>query len=107
MKEQEVWTQEVHLICPHERVEELAHAYLEEFKGKQGIQVVRWGHTSKQQQGFIILEWDGEVPWSFLDRLEQDTAILDFYLHDVCYDLISPRMTNTSQNMAKASVYVQ
>jgi hypothetical protein len=97
MSEQIVWTQEVHLFCPREQVEVLAHAYVEEFKGRQDVQVVRWGRTNKQQQGVIILEWDGEVPWPFLDRLEQSQAIEDFYLQGVCYDLIPPETIESSR----------
>jgi hypothetical protein len=93
--------QEAHLICPHEQVEAMAHAYVEEFKGNQAVQVLRWGYTSKQRQGFIILEWDGEVPWPFLDRLEQSKDIQDFYLRDVCYDLIPLRTTGTSQHVSE------
>ena len=99
MSEQVVWTQEVHLLCPREQVEALAHNYAEEFKGKPDVQVVRWGHTKKQKQGFIILEWDGEAPWPFLDRLEQSHDIQDFYLQGVCYDLIPPQTTEPSRNM--------
>lgn len=97
-----VWTQEAHLRCSQEIVETLAHSYVQEFKENKNVQVIRWGYTCKQRQGFIIMEWDGEVDEAFLDRLEKSKDIQDFYIQGVSYEIVS-ETSSTSCNATKES----
>jgi hypothetical protein len=37
------------------------------------------GQSTKEQQGYIILEWDGEIGPEFESYLKSDERVLDFY----------------------------
>lgn len=45
--------------------------------------VIWFGISAKYQQGIVVLEWEGEVPSSFVQQLEIDTDIIDYMLYEV------------------------
>jgi hypothetical protein len=78
-----IMMQDIHIQCHRERVEALAEEYKQEFQGTDAVALIDWGHTRKLEQGFVVLEWDGEVDEAFLERLHDDTQIIDYDVYNV------------------------
>jgi hypothetical protein len=78
-----VLMQDIHIACHREQVQTLAESYKQEFKENDAVAVIDWGCSLKQEQGFVVLECDGEIDPAFLERLQADEQILDCAIYSV------------------------
>ena len=84
--------QGIHMLYPVEQMLHRAEQYEQEFAENERVTVVDWGCSYKQEQGYIVLEWDGEVDSAFLQRLDADTDVFDYCV----YTLPSGEMDSAS-----------
>jgi hypothetical protein len=71
--------QDVHLTCALEHLYALVDALEEQCTARQEeVTVLDWGCSYKQEVGYIVLEWEGEVDEAFIEHLSADGTVLDF-----------------------------
>ena len=75
--------QDVHLVFPLDQLVNRVEAYEQEFKEQDAVMLIDWGCTYKQERGYLVLEWDGEVDPAFLQRLEIDVSVFDYCVYSV------------------------
>ena len=82
MGERIVWMQDVHitLTCPPEQVRQRAENYEQMIAT---IALLDWGFSYKREQGYIVLEWEGQVGGDFLACLAADDEVEDYCVYDV------------------------
>lgn len=45
--------------------------------------ILLYGITTKQKEGFLVIEWEETVPNAFRERMAHDQDITDFVIYDV------------------------
>ncbi len=78
--------QDVHIIISHwDQLQSMVGAFEEQFAAQQEeVVVLDWGTSYKQEQGYIVIEWDAdEVAPAFIDQLNANNEIADFCIYTV------------------------
>ncbi len=71
--------QDVHLTCDLEHLYALVDTFEEHCAARcEEVTVLDWGCSYKQEVGYIVLEWEGEVDEAFIEQLTADGTVLDF-----------------------------
>ncbi len=95
--------QDVHIVYPFEHMLHRAEGYEQEFADDEAVAIIDWGCSYKQEQGYIVLEWDSEVDPDFLKRLDADHDVVDYSVYSVpCRDGLGVTTLPSEQ----ASTYV-
>jgi hypothetical protein len=70
--------QEVLITCQAHHLHPLMNALDREF----GIlsMLKHWGLSTKQEQGYLLLEWEGEIDPAFAAHLHAEARALDVYV---------------------------
>ncbi len=67
--------QDVHISCPPDLVETLVVELQMQLVDTPDAEVYDWGQSSRFQQGFIVLSWEGAVPLEFERQLDADPRL--------------------------------
>ena len=79
------------LLCQKRDIDHLLD-FLEDYA--EDASIVKYGYTSKQQDGFIAMHWYKPMPFNFQEmQLKQDTGILDYVVYDLPALSHSPQPT--------------
>jgi len=69
------------LVCQKRDIDHLLD-FLEDYA--EDASIVKYGYTSKQQDGFIVMHWHKPMPFNFQEmQLKQDTGIIDYVVYDL------------------------
>jgi len=75
--------QDVHLVFPLDQLVHRVEAYEQEFAMQEMVILIDWGCSYKQERGYLVLEWDGEVDPAFLQQLDTDVSVFDYCVYSV------------------------
>ena len=75
--------QSIHILYPFEQMLHRAERYEQAFAENEAVTVIDWGCSYKQEQGYIVLEWDNNVDPAFLHQLDADADVLDYCVYTV------------------------
>ncbi len=75
--------QDVHISCPSDLVETLVAEFEHQLTNNPAAEVYDYGWSSKFQQGFIIVSWDGHVPAEFEAQLDADSRLEGHTVYDL------------------------
>ena len=75
----------MHLLFPLEQLLHRVEIYEQELVKQEAVTVIDCGCSYKQEQGYMVLEGDGEVDPAFLQRLDADPDVLDYCVYSVPY----------------------
>jgi hypothetical protein len=64
-------------------VETLVAEFERQFATATEVLVYDWGQSSRFQQGFIIVSWDGQVPLEFTRQLNEDARLQGYSLYNL------------------------
>ena len=78
--------QDVHIIFPLEHFHTMVAAFEEQCAAQpEEVAILDFGCSYKREQGYIVLEWNGEVDPAFIERLSAESHVLDFTVYSLPY----------------------
>lgn len=73
--------QGIYISCNKQDVDTLTDTFERWFADRDDITLVGSGSSRKLGQGFVILEWDGQVERSIISWLRRQEIVTDFSLY--------------------------
>jgi|SRR5450755_1223982 len=73
--------QGIYISCDTQDVDALIDTFERWFANRDDIALVGSGSSRKLGQGFVILEWDGQVERSIISWLQRQDIVTDFSLY--------------------------
>ena len=78
--------QDVHITFPLEHFHAMIAAFEEQCAAQhEEVAILDFGSSYKLQQGYIVLEWNGDVDPAFIEQLSAESTILDFTIYSLSY----------------------
>lgn len=66
------------VLCTARYVSNIADEFSDWFTDEGGAEILLYGTTTKEQQGFLLLNWTAPIPERFTRKLQTDSDITDF-----------------------------
>ena len=76
--------QDMHITFPLEYFHAMVAAFEEQCAAQhEEVAILDFGCSYKLQQGYIVLEWNGDVDPAFIEHLSAESTILDFTMYSL------------------------
>ncbi len=66
------------ILCSSRYLRHIVDEFTDWFEAEGGAEILLYGTTMKERQGFLLVNWTAPIPERFIKKLQTDSDMTDF-----------------------------